>query len=1346
VNVSLRFLKKFSRLPIVVLKSRTDVSIEHDQVLDIPIDPALDNHQASIVLKTGLHKIFGDHQVVRCYLDSDVIAVKRTVDSVFDQMLGQIAFCEDHVDISGFSKYAVNCGCRSRLCDHLVQAVKETFGVTIARPDWRHWNGGVFVFGEASIPLLDRWHEFTLRILNNPYWTTRDQGTLAAAAWDQSLQDAPVLPRAFNTIVDCFARGIPEELRPSIPVEGLAVGHSHSLEGDSQATPSFLHFINGGVMRRGWKEWDRVEELLVADDASPIGGSERAGLDPRPSQGVPGRDGSRALSQDNRIVHGLWIGDRLSRLELLTIHSFLRHGHEYHLWLYDELQNPLPAQVVIEDANEIIPRDRVIRRKDTDPEAGVGRGSYGLFSDLFRYKLLYERGGYWADMDVTCLRPFDFPDEYVFRTHRVGVVGNIMKCPRRSPLMKETYELVAREADANSPWLMSNRVLSRNVERSGLSRFIREDFCNADSWMEQVRPLLEGDPGLPPAWHAIHWMNEVWRTLEATGGMYRGRLIDRVPDKDDPKPGTTLFRLYDEHGLSGAAAAVAPYAGGRPSHNGSGGRTAGPRASTIPPPPLRTATRQPISPNYPVNNHINILVPSLTRGGAERIVVETLRGLEGSSTTARLFVIHEARVAYHCPDTPLVGVFRLHELPWTARLQTIALEILASPNPVLFTHMIEARDLRVLWDYGVRTIPVVHNSQPSWQDSPESFDHPNVPLVVSVSDSVAEQLRDRRCPRRVVTIRHELQRWFSVDELQDHRTSIRDQYGIPEDTLLIGMVGEFKSQKAYTRAIRVLAAVREHHPAKLMILGGWDHEWGNGRAAYTAACRQAIDLDVMADLLTPGRVRDVEPYYAAFDVFLNTSVYEGLSIATLEAIQSGCPVVTADAGGNAEALPPEAVIVKDSADIAAYVSGIESALDRETRLVPQRPDDAGLIPRLWTLLGRYSLPEAYGGREGRDAILFLTDNLNVGGAPQSLVNMLCELADTARPWLGVMTRSNHQSHVDALTAAGVRVFSTLSAPTYLERLEQCLRMIGNLGTRTIVFWNLDARIKLLLAKILPRECIQLVDVSPGPLLFDELDERADFQRRIAFDRAQYFDRVDRFVSKYAGGGPGDDLLAPEKLVVIPNGVPDPDGTLTPETAPFLPPGADPELIVGTCCRIVPDKRIEFLVAMMAELNLHLPGAYLVVVGGVHPSHARYWDAIQTYINNRGVSNILFVGHQENVASYLRQFRVFVMISDRQGCPNASLEAMAMGLPIVANPDGGTAEQVEDRVNGFLVSDQDPAEMAETVRFLLTNPEIRLAFGEASLRLAREKYSMEKMGRRYLDLLRSLRGEACSARS
>ena len=227
----------------------------------------------------------------------------------------------------------------------------------------------------------------------------------------------------------------------------------------------------------------------------------------------------------------------LSKIELLTIHSFLRHGHEFHLWLYDHLDTPLPKGVVIEDVGKIIPQNRIMQKADVDAESGVGKGSFSPFSDLFRYKLLYEKGGYWVDMDVTCLRPFNFSEPYLFRAHRVGVVGNIMKCPPRSRLMKNLYEQVARELNPHSAWLMTNRALSQMVRWQRLTRHIRRDIWNEESWWDVIRPLVLGDQPIPSRWFAIHWINEFWRTLKESGGNYRGqRLFDAVPDKDHPNP------------------------------------------------------------------------------------------------------------------------------------------------------------------------------------------------------------------------------------------------------------------------------------------------------------------------------------------------------------------------------------------------------------------------------------------------------------------------------------------------------------------------------------------------------------------------------------------------------------------------------------------------------------------------------------------------------------------------------------------------------------------------------------------------------------------------------------------
>jgi glycosyltransferase involved in cell wall biosynthesis len=1315
VNLSVRFLKKFSKAEIIIVASRTTALIEHEQVIRVPADETLSDRQMGLLLKTNIHSHVGDRTLLGCYLDSDVIAVSEEVDSVFDLGREPFAFAADQVNLRTFSPWAVACGCRGSGCDHLVKAIKKSFRVK-ADPNWQHWNGGVFVFSEKAAPLLDCWNTLTKQIIADDSWQTRDQGTLIAAAWKTGLQNTPTLPRKFNFIVDCF-RNIPRDKRERTKACDLSCNDSYSLrKHKTKPHPAFLHFINGGVMKRGWKNWDETERLLE-------NGAGRRSLTIHTKS-----DGNGALKEDNRTVHALWIGKELSKLELLTIHSFLRHGHEFHLWLYDDLQTSLPKNVILENAEEILPRTRIFRQKKVDRESGVGCGSLGPFSDLFRYKLLLDKGGWWVDMDVTCLRPFNFKTPYVFRPHRVGVVGNIMKCPAQSKLMKMTYEQVERQANEDSPWLLPNRILSENVARLKLNRYFYPDMCNQESWLNAINALIHTDRPLPKTWYAIHWTNEMWRTLQANGGLYKGqRYVDGVPDKEDVPAQGTLCRLYREHGLLDDPQGVEP---SKPC-------AAEPIVGDAP--ELRLAERQPVCLEPADDLHINILLPSLALGGAERSVLETLQGLAKRSPTAKLFLMNEAEPSYAVTNIGRAKVIRLRKREMLAKLRTVALEVLASATPVLFTHLIKTRYLRALWKWGVTTIPVVHNSRPSWQDDPFAFDHPRVPFVVAVSENVAEQIRAAGCSKPIVIVRHEIQHWFSLNELTAYRREIREKHNIPDRTLLIGMVGEFKSQKAYTRAVRVLAEVRRYHPAKLMILGGWDHAWGNGRAAYAAACRQAVDLGVMADFLTPGAVRDIEKYYAAFDVFLNTSVYEGLSLATLEAARAGCPIVSADAGGNREGLSEEAVIVEDSSDIDAYVSGIEKVLARGLRTIPVPPDDTDLVPRLWSLLGQYGRPENLNVGHSNVGTLFLTDNLNLGGAGRSLVNLLCRLPSSLKPWLGVLNDINHQVFLDELEAAGIPVFSFRSAESYLDRVERILSMRRRLGAHTLVFWNVEARVKLLLAKLLPPGGVRLIDVSPGPWVFEDLNNHADAQRRMVLDCAGYFNRLDHFVAKYACGIPPGLSLAPGKIAVIPNGVPNPASAEPRSSAVEFPPDVDPDLVIGTCCRILPSKRIEFFVDMMAEMNKRLPGVTMVIVGAGNRKYRKYWRSIIERAQLLGVSNIRFAGQQHDVMPYLRAFRVFVMLGTNHGCPNASLEAMSLGLPVVTTRLDSTAEQVEDGVNGFLVSENDPVEMAHGVRALLTNPERRRRFGEASSRIAKERFSMELMVERYVDLLNPPRG-------
>lgn len=216
------------------------------------------------------------------------------------------------------------------------------------------------------------------------------------------------------------------------------------------------------------------------------------------------------MRDDNKTVNALWIGSTLSPTELLTIKSFIANGHEFILWAYDKIETKLPEGTILKDANEIFPRKTVFCYKYSN-QFGHGKGSYAGFSDIFRYKLLYLYGGWWTDMDVTCLKPLDFETDYVFRTHHsLELVGNIMKCPKNSVLMKRCFEEAVAKVDQNNrDWHLPIQILIDNVKKAGLTTYIRE-FSNPDSW-NLIRKMLRKSQQIPEKWYIIHWVNEEWR-------------------------------------------------------------------------------------------------------------------------------------------------------------------------------------------------------------------------------------------------------------------------------------------------------------------------------------------------------------------------------------------------------------------------------------------------------------------------------------------------------------------------------------------------------------------------------------------------------------------------------------------------------------------------------------------------------------------------------------------------------------------------------------------------------------------------------------------------------------------
>jgi mannosyltransferase OCH1-like enzyme len=211
----------------------------------------------------------------------------------------------------------------------------------------------------------------------------------------------------------------------------------------------------------------------------------------------------------NKIIQGLWIGSELSVMEQLSISSFLLNGHDYHLYVYDDVKY-VPEGTVVMDANEILPSSRIFQYKN--------RPSYAGFANFFRYKLLLERGGWWADTDTICLKPFDFPGEYVFSTEihsrgREGVGSCVIKAPAGSKVMAYAWDVCQGKNPTRLVWGETGpELMAKAVKRFGLNRYkmSHQAFCPVD--YEEWRKVLQPDFELSDErTYAIHLWNEMWR-------------------------------------------------------------------------------------------------------------------------------------------------------------------------------------------------------------------------------------------------------------------------------------------------------------------------------------------------------------------------------------------------------------------------------------------------------------------------------------------------------------------------------------------------------------------------------------------------------------------------------------------------------------------------------------------------------------------------------------------------------------------------------------------------------------------------------------------------------------------
>jgi hypothetical protein len=140
-------------------------------------------------------------------------------------------------------------------------------------------------------------------------------------------------------------------------------------------------------------------------------------------------------SATGQTFQSFWWGQSLSPYEWLCLKSFVDLGHGVNLYTF-EAGLRVPNGVTVCDAARIVPRNDFFVNQD-----GFAKGSPSAFSNLFRYKLLAERGGWWIDTDVICLRRhIPVVEQFVARQDAIRVNTAVMFFQPGHPLMIRCFE------------------------------------------------------------------------------------------------------------------------------------------------------------------------------------------------------------------------------------------------------------------------------------------------------------------------------------------------------------------------------------------------------------------------------------------------------------------------------------------------------------------------------------------------------------------------------------------------------------------------------------------------------------------------------------------------------------------------------------------------------------------------------------------------------------------------------------------------------------------------------------------------------------------------------------------
>ncbi|MGE5205436.1 MAG: glycosyltransferase [Chlamydiota bacterium] len=326
----------------------------------------------------------------------------------------------------------------------------------------------------------------------------------------------------------------------------------------------------------------------------------------------------------------------------------------------------------------------------------------------------------------------------------------------------------------------------------------------------------------------------------------------------------------------------------------------------------------------------------------------------------------------------------------------------------------------------------------------------------------------------------------------------------------------------------------------------------------------------------------------------------------------------------------------------------------------------------------------------RIRVLFVAGSLRLGGSERVLTEVLRGLKRSAfEPHLALLAREgeflNRVEPDVPVHALGARRARWTSLPL--------ARLCWNLRPHVVFSFSAQLNAAAILAKpILPRGTRVLVREGANITLQQVAGRLRGVACRMLYPHAdavicQSQDMAQRIACRFG--------VPQRKLIHIYNPV---DATALWQAAAGCSPYSGPGPHLVAVSRFVPVKGVDLLIEAMVEVLRQRPGADLTLVGS-----GPMEEELRSLAARRGVqASVHFPGWQTNPFPFVGHADLLVVPSRSEALPNAALEALALGTPVVATDCPGGIREIATRTKHLWLAGLDAGALAQTIAWVLEN--------------------------------------------